>query len=376
MKEYTILFSLRPAVKLDPKMTSLTLEFMETEGSRKVTISKIEDEVAGHKIQSGLLFRVFLQANNAKEAIAKAKSFVDGVVSFITLITGIGLLTPREELAYEVTPQVNERDFMQIYHDPFHVPISRRNLDNQLLIQLIDHFTRLNPYISSRIARGIRWYRMGTMTSDIFDRFNCFWIGLEALNPVLQEKFSVLDDMTKCPKCGYEWVSMPTISGIRTFIQNEIPEGKTLYRLFRELRNHIMHSKEKLENIQKEVSDAVPKLAEVLFRAICFALGLKEWKKVPYKVILEQIPLHIELEAILVGGVPESLGIDGKDPFFEAKHEGFTIIQSDKEVTLKVTSNFTARLNPEVKWRPIQVRFYGDPEVTGSIVETKIQKQT
>jgi len=46
---------------------------METEGSRKVTISKIEDEVAGHKIQSGLLFRVFLQANNAKEAIAKAK---------------------------------------------------------------------------------------------------------------------------------------------------------------------------------------------------------------------------------------------------------------------------------------------------------------
>jgi hypothetical protein len=34
-----------------------------------------------------------------------------------------------------------------------------------------------------------------------------------------------------------------------------------------------MHSKEKLENIQKEVSDAVPKLAEVLFRAICFTLG-------------------------------------------------------------------------------------------------------
>jgi len=158
---------------------------------------------------------------------------------------------------------------------------------------------------------------MGTMTSDIFDRFNCFWIGLEALNPVLQEKFSVSDDVTRCPKCGHEWVSTPTVSGIRTFIQNGILGGKILYRRLRSLRNYIMHSKEKLENIQKEVSDAVPKLAEVLFRAICFALGLKEWKKVPYKVILEQMPLRIELEAILVGGTPESLGIDGKDPYFE-----------------------------------------------------------
>lgn len=51
MKEYAVLFSLKPAVKLDPKMSSLTLEFMETEGSKRIIVSKIEEEIAGHKIQ-------------------------------------------------------------------------------------------------------------------------------------------------------------------------------------------------------------------------------------------------------------------------------------------------------------------------------------
>lgn len=264
---------------------------------------------------------------------------------------------------------------MQIYYDPFNVPISRRNLDHQLLIQLMDRFTKLKGPVSNRIAQAIRWYRMGTMASDLFDRFNCFWIGLEALNPILQEKFSISDDMTRCPKCGYEWVSTPTVSGIRTFIQNEIPEGKKLYRRLRSLRNYIVHGKKKLDEMRKEVFELTPKLAEVLFRAICFLLGIEEWSKVPHKVILEQIPLRIELEAILVGGTSESLGVDGKDPFFEAKHEGFTIIKSGKDITFKVTSNFTPRLSPEVKWRPLEVRFYGDPEVTSSIIETKVQKK-
>lgn len=69
MKEYNVLFSLKPAVRLDPELTQIALSFDEVTGSKRIVISKIEETVSGHKIQSGLQLRVFLQAENLKEAI-------------------------------------------------------------------------------------------------------------------------------------------------------------------------------------------------------------------------------------------------------------------------------------------------------------------
>ncbi len=62
----------------------------------------------GSKIQSGLQLRVFLEAENLKEAINEGKGFADGIVSFITLVSGVGLKIPAENLAYEITPKVKK----------------------------------------------------------------------------------------------------------------------------------------------------------------------------------------------------------------------------------------------------------------------------
>lgn len=308
MKEFKILFSLKPAVRLAPKLANVNLNFEEPKRSKKVVISKIEEELAGRKIQSGLQLTVFLQAENLKEAINEAKSFVDGIVSFITLVTGVGLGIPSENLAYEITPKVEERDFVQIFHNPFQISISRRRLDHQLFIKMMDHFMKLDSKTKQRVARAIRWYRMGVMTSDVFDRFNCFWIGLEALNPILQRKFSVEDDPVKCPNCGHEWIATPTVSGIRVFVQSKISEGKKLYRRIHKLRVDIIHSKHELGALHKEALELAPRTAEVLFRAIGYILELKRWEHITYKHILEKVPMRIELEATLVGGKPNALG--------------------------------------------------------------------
>ncbi|MBO3809708.1 MAG: hypothetical protein FGF50_08970 [Candidatus Brockarchaeota archaeon] len=94
-----------------------------------------------YKIQSGLRLTVFLKAQSLEEAINEAKSFADGVVSFITLVTGVGLDVPKEELAYEITPEVEERDFLQVFYNTLPISISRRTLDNQLLKHFIDKLT-------------------------------------------------------------------------------------------------------------------------------------------------------------------------------------------------------------------------------------------
>lgn len=377
MKEYTVLFSLKPAVRLPREIENVVLNFDEPENPKRIIISKIEEKWSGYTIQSGLRLRVFLKAKNLKNAVEEAKSFADGIISFITLITGVGLDIPTEELAYEITPKIEERDFLQVFYDPIPMPISRRTLNCQLLISLIDKVIKLNPKERDRIGRAMQWYRMGSMTPNIFDKFICFWIGLESLNPIFQEKFSVKDDPTNCPHCGYKWVSTPTVSGLRTFIQTKIPEGKKLYRRIHDLRVNLMHSKKRLDILHKEASDLVPKIAEILFRAICFLLGIAEWDKIPYKKIMEKVPLRIELEATLIGGEASSLGPKGCDPFFEAKHRILTFEQDEnkEQATFKLVSDFTAHLNPIVKWRPQEVRMYGDSEVSGSILKTEVKKR-
>jgi len=302
MKEFKIVFSLKPAVRLAPKLQNILLSFDESKGLEKVMISKIEETVAETKIQSGLHLEVFLHSESLKDAIAKAKDFVDGIVSFITLTTGVGLNVPSEDIAYEISPDVEKRDFVQIFHDPFRVTVSRRRLDHQLFTQMIDHSMKLDPETQRCIGRAIRWYRMGTMASDIFDRFNCFWIGLEALNPILQGRFSVRDDVVKCHKCGYEWITMPIVSGIRMFFQKKTPDGAKLYKRAHGLRNSIMHSKHELRPLVTEALQVAPKTAEVLFRAICYILELERWDEIVYRSILEKFPIRIELEATLVGG--------------------------------------------------------------------------
>jgi hypothetical protein len=316
LKEYVILLSLKPAVRLDPKLENIMLNFDEVDKPKKVIISKIEETISGSKIQSSLSLRVFLSAKNLKEAINEAKSFADGVISFVALTTGVGLDIPSENLAFEITPKTSERDFIQIYHDPFRIAMSRRTLNHQQFIQLMDYFMKSEVETREHIGGSIRWYRLGTTTVDVFDRFNCFWIGLEALNPILQNKLKVGDDKTRCPKCQYEWVCTPTVSGIRVFVQTKIPDGKKVYKRSRELRINLMHSKENLTKLHAEATELSSRVGEVLYRAICYLLGIVQWENMEYRKILEKISMRIELEATLVDGEPAALGLNGKDPCF------------------------------------------------------------
>lgn len=95
----------------------------------------------------------------------------------------------------------------------------------QNLIDFIDKQSELERPFAEHVARATRWYRLGAMVTDIFDQFSCFWIGLEALNPLLQQKLSVKDDPVVCLKCKHGWTATPTVSGIRAFVQDKMKEG-------------------------------------------------------------------------------------------------------------------------------------------------------
>ena len=271
-------------------------------------------------VQTGISFRVFVDSENITEAINSAKNFVDGIVSFITLLTGKGMEIPREEIAYELTPDVPKREFRQIFYDvPLKSP-SRRQVDPQWLSDFIEKTLKVKPPDSEHIARAIRWYRLGATVTDTFDQFNSFWIGLEALNPLLQQTFSIKDDPVNCPKCEHEWIVTPTVSGIRFFIQNKMSGEEHLYRDIRRLRIDIMHSTKRLSQLIGPATTFAPKTGEVLFRAICFLLEFEDWNVMKHGAILREFPMRGELHALLVGGDPMALGPNGQDPHFELGH--------------------------------------------------------
>jgi len=368
VKKFVVNLVLKPAVRIEPGKLDLT--FIGTRRKTRLVVSKIEQTTQRGRFQTGLHMRVFIEAENVMQAREETKSFVDGITSFITLVTGVGLQTPKEELAYEITPKVEKREFIQIFNDPLDVQVSRRTLNHKLFNDLLDRALKLDSLSHSRVARAVQWYRMGASTFNIFDKFNCFWIGLESLNLLLQKKLSVENDPIKCSRCGHEWVSLPTISGIRTFIKTSLNDHTKLYQRIRRLRINIMHSRYGLDKLLKEAEDLTPKTAEILFRAICFILELEEWKTISHTPILAQVPMRIEVEGHLVGGEPNSLGLNGEDPRLQIKQKPLLQkVSKDWSVSFDAEFDLIARVNPSVILQMQETRFYGDAETHAGMAE-------
>jgi len=126
MKSYAITFTLKPGVRIDPRINlPMDFTFNEKDGAKRVLIDKIEDNVHDKPVQTGLSFKVLIEGSSVAEAKEKAKGFIDGVVGFLTLTSGVGLQIPIENVAYEQGSNM-EREFLQVFFNPAGLTVSRR----------------------------------------------------------------------------------------------------------------------------------------------------------------------------------------------------------------------------------------------------------
>jgi hypothetical protein len=338
-RPFRIILHSKPAVSLPDNLQQLVLNFPELHDSI-VAIAQLSETAQGQKIPIGLEFRVKLDAASLQDAVQNSMSLADGVASFITIVTGVGIPIPKPMICYEISETSKEHDFMQIFDNIGFNDPSRKRLSPDKLLEKITAFYKLSEApVSDRIARAIRWYRLGTGTTDVFERFNAYWIGLEALNPLLQTRLGVDDDKTTCPKCGHEWAPIPTVSGIRAFCAQEIDDGKKVYRRIHDLRISLMHSKEKLASLGFEASSLAPIIGNVLLAAVEFLLGApKPWIS-HSEVLTNATPFRLEVDGKLIAEKLEDLF---PDPHFEATHSVAKVDRTpDGKTTVTVTSTFT-----------------------------------
>jgi hypothetical protein len=353
-----VVLTVKPGSRLHER-GKLVFNFPEPTETTIVTMTNIFDkDPAGNEIPVGLTLEVKVNAQNIDEAIIKAKGIGDGVTSFASLCSGLGMPTVREELAYETTPGASDRSLLQFFHD---VPVSpsRREIDHIAMISMMDKAINLsNSDKKDRVVRAIRWYRRGSLAIDALEKFTWYWTGLEALNPLLQDTFHVT-------------VTTPRASGIRAAVHNLLQEGKTLYPRMRDLRNGLVHSGSDLKTMTPDALALHNVTREVLLRAILLVLDVSVTEKFLRDTISSEPPLIAAVVATLHGLDPSNLGPPGEHPHFELKsHEVKKTEVTDHGVTSTITTNLVVRVASGVTITSYAWRLYGQ-EVTLDQVDAK-----
>jgi len=368
-----VVLSAKPATRLK-KGEVIHLTFERSDGKRnEVTIKNlIEKDQAGTDTPIGLLFRVEQYADSLNDAVKEAASLADGVISFMTLATGAGIPVVSEELAYDITQDIEDRGFIQFFYNlPLKSP-SRRDLPPKFFLELMDGIIK-NPdrEMVRRMRRAVRWYRMGVLATDVFDKFNCFWIGLECLNPLLQRSFKASDDPVHCPKCGHEWIVTPTTSGIRQFMFSAFSSEKRLYRRMKNLRVGVMHGKEELVKVFSEARELASSTGLVLVKAILYLLEIDFPKDLEKNTLSNVVPIKAAIEGTLHGSDVDKLGPPNEDPHLElVSHKLAESKVSEKGVTKKIVTEVIGRLGSGTSISVHGWRMYGE-ELT--VDEVKVE---
>ena len=357
---YTIVLHAVPATRIDKPV-----EIGFPDSSNRIQPVRVVELLHGEgsSFPVGLEFRVQTYAGNIDEAVEKASKIADSVASFVTLVTGVGTPVVKPMLAYEITKGKSEREFIQFFDDYPSATISRHLLTKGPLTEAMGRLSKMqDAEVSARVARAIRWYRFGTGTADVFDRFNAYWIGLEALNKPLQDSLGVDDDQVTCPNCHASFVSTPMVSGIREFITRYYVSEPKLYRRMHDLRIDIMHSKKNLDSLLTECTYIAPWAGNVLLGAISMFLGYDQPWRQHTETVTSAIPFRIALPAILISGnIEEASPEGGGDPHFIGKH---TFVKSapreDGKYDVTVTSSWTAVIGTKSQVRVSKLRVYGE----------------
>jgi len=368
---YRVVLHGRPAARL-PDKTYIRLNLPSEGGMVSVLINELNQDFNGVNVPVGLIFETELSADTLDQAMTEANKTADGVASFVTLLTGVGIPVIKPVQCMEITEGKTERDHIQFFDDIPVAEASRHVLDPSNLIQIIDKYSSLtDKKVVERVARAVRWYRQGTIKADPFDRFASYWIGLEAVNQALQDSLGVVENAERCETCGYKPAS--TTLGIKEFIRVNFDDTGKLFTSLRRQRGKIVHSNNPLSEMARDVQELTPSLGNVLFAAINYLCGVPSPWSFPKEILSNSNPARAALVSKVVSEkVEDAMLDDGRFPYWTAVHKLDSLEhKADEKTTATTTTTFTAIIGKKAKFTAGTLRAYSEG---GS--EVKIVKAT
>ena len=236
------------------------------------------------------------------------------------------------QLAYEITPDIEERDFRQWYWDP-PVPIAKPSVDQRIFGELRG---RIDALANNRAAErvlwrsivSLSWFRQALEETDAIFRFHKLWVAVEALNPLLDEHYNIPTD----ERAGFQ--------GLRKLAE-QAGLGSTCVSESLNLRRELYHAIRATPDDLRRRADSL--MADV--EALCVAgwkLLLRLRESFPEESVVPH-PLNIRVDGVLVHR-DESVWNAGSHPFLEATFNFEKVPARDpRDVTFKMSATYSVR---------------------------------
>ncbi len=349
MARFLTVFEVEPAIRL-PETYVYPPDQDSDVGARLEVRPIVKSAANTRSFQSGLELRCEVDAETAEEAVRKGRAFVEGMLSVFSFVSGVGLPPAHASRAFDVSPQKEQREFVQYFDTP-HSQVSRRTLDLASLGRVLESLGAVKDNgKAKRLARAVRWHRLAAGEPDPLDRFSYRWIGLEALNPVLMKELGAPKSTHTCAKCGHEW-ELSDSGGIKGLCMRDFEDGDELFKRIRDFRVALQHGVGDIERMYEEGGARANEARGVLAAAILTLLGLDDMREaVLQREITNAIPTKVSIHGALSGADPDRLGPPEMNPHLILEGITETVEVGDEgEEKVTVSGKFTAKLGEGVR---------------------------
>jgi hypothetical protein len=286
----------------------------------------------------GLAITVETYAEDIDEGSTKAQIRANYIAVILSFIANATISEPIIELGYDITETAESTEFIQYMYMNGEVLKQKRAI-NQTLFDTLGIIIMKND--NKRVARAIRWYRMGLHEKDPIDRFMYFWIGLECLNTLLIEELGVSPETDTCKNCGSTYYKSNTTIGIKALFLAYYKAKSFGFNKCNRLRNELLHGYGELEDAMGIADKCANSCSKMLLEGLFLLLKVDQAVTELYPEPLYNLQMpYMEFRG-LFEIAPRDLTVD---PYLLIDNSSFEIKFIENQKTISIASKIDANI--------------------------------